>query len=76
MDLVQIFMTGKESRCSNNQGMVNALNFFYKTAYANSADPDLSDQGLHCHFTKCFKKQLYKKQNIVPQKNGIKCLKF
>ena len=43
-----------------------------KMAYANSADPDQtaleravqSGSTLFCHFTKYFKKQLHKKQNL------------
>ena len=36
-----------------------------KTAFASSVDLDqTASSGLHCHFTKYFKKQLHKKQNL------------
>ena len=50
-----------------------------KTPHANTAAPDQSahsDQGLHCHSTKHFKKQLHKKQNLSQKKYGLKYSKF
>ena len=36
-----------------------------KMAYANFADPDLTDLGLHClPFTEYLKKKVHKKQNL------------